>query len=295
MAGNWGAAEGQDVHHSVPKRPPCRRNYQQPRPPYGSPRAISWPSSSTGSHSRSIGLLDFVSRPIPTHARSVNTYQLWWIMKSKCTAASPASTAVKLIIVASRWTPSVGYVAHTTTVAPSERKAVASFNKGFADCQCCKNRDSAECRKTPAPPSQTGQGAVGLRATGSFLPPRSPPMSSTISLDTRCAQTAKTILVDQLLPGTKFIDGQRVAAARLLERKQTTANRSNNLGFTTRHPTFRSRWWQIGDRQRRTDRPDHVVAWWARRLSHGRRYRSIQSALGRYAGPRKARPQFHQR
>src|SRR5262249_26802214 len=91
---------------------------------------------------------------------------------------------------------------------------------------------------------------AGLRATGSFLPPRSPPTSGPISLDTRCAPTAKTILVVRLLPGTEFIDGQRVAAARLLERKQTTANRGNNLGFTTRHPTFCSRWWQIGDRQR---------------------------------------------
>ena len=113
-------------------------------------------------------------------------------------------------------------------------------------------------------------------------------MSGTISLDTRCAQTAKTKLVVRLLPGIEFIDGQRVAPAHFLERKQTTANRDNNLGFTTRHPTFCSRWWQIGDRQWRTVRPNHVVAWWARRLSHGRRYRSIQSALGRYAGPRKA-------
>jgi hypothetical protein len=54
----------------------------------------------------------------------------------------------------------------------------------------------------------------------------------------RRAQTAKIILVDRLLPGTEFIDGQRVAAARLLERKQTTANRGNNLGFPIRHPTF---------------------------------------------------------
>ena len=96
----------------------------------------------------------------------------------------------------------------------------------------------------------SGAAQGGLRATGLFLPPRSPPMSGTISLDTRCAQTAKTILVDRLLPGTEFIDGQRVAAARILERKQTTANRGNNLGFPTRHPTFCSLWRQIGDRQR---------------------------------------------
>ena len=90
------------------------------------------------------------------------------------------------------------------------------------------------------------------RAAGGLghLPPRSSPMSGTISLGARCAQTAKSKLVDRLLPGTEFIDGQRVAAACLLERKQTTANRGYNLGFATRHPTLRSRWWQIGDRQR---------------------------------------------
>src|SRR5271166_1054970 len=93
-------------------------------------------------------------------------------------------------------------------------------------------------------------------------------MSGTISLDTRRAQTAKTMLVDRLLPGTEFIDGQRVAAAGLLERKQTTANRGNNLGFPIRHPTFCSLWRQIGDRQRRTVRPDDVVASWAMRLGH---------------------------
>ena len=42
-------------------------------------------------------------------------------------------------------------------------------------------------------------------------------MSGTISLDARCAQTTKTIMVDRILPRTEFIHRQRVAAARLLE------------------------------------------------------------------------------
>jgi hypothetical protein len=117
----------------------------------------------------------------------------------------------------------------------------------------------------------------GLRATCLFLPPRSAPMSGTISLDARCAQTTKTIMVDRLLPRAEFVDGQRVPAARLLERKQATANRGNYLGFPMRHPAFCSLWRQIGDRQRRTVRPDDVVASWAMRLSHGRRYRPIQT------------------
>ena len=104
--------------------------------------------------------------------------------------------------------------------------------------------------------------------TALFLPPRSPPMSGTILLYTLYAQTAKTILVDRILPGTEFIDRQRVAAARLLKRKQTAANRGNNLGFPMRHPTFCSLWRQIGDRQRRTVRPNNVVASWPMRLNH---------------------------
>jgi hypothetical protein len=106
-----------------------------------------------------------------------------------------------------------------------------------------------------------------------LLPPRSTPMSGTISLDARHAQTAKTILVDRLLPGVEFIDGQCVAATRLFERKQSNANRGNNHGFPLRYPTFCFLWRQIGDRQHRIVWPDDMVASWAIRVSHGRRLR----------------------
>jgi hypothetical protein len=112
-----------------------------------------------------------------------------------------------------------------------------------------------------------------------FLPPRSTPISGTISLDTLYAQTAKTILVDRLLPGVEFIDGQRVAATRLFQRKQSNANRGNNHGFPLRYPTFCFLWRQIGDRRHRTVWPDDMVASWAIRLSHGWRHRRKQSTL----------------
>jgi hypothetical protein len=78
--------------------------------------------------------------------------------------------------------------------------------------------------------------------TALLLPPRSPPMSGTILLYTLYAQTAKTILVDRLLPGAEFIDCQRVAATRLFERKQSNANRGNNHGFPLRYPTLCVLW-----------------------------------------------------
>lgn len=62
------------------------------------------------------------------------------------------------------------------------------------------------------------------------------------------AQTTKTVLVDQLLPGKKLINRQRITAACFFERKQPTANRSNYFGFASNHPSFRSRRWQVGHR-----------------------------------------------
>ena len=59
-----------------------------------------------------------------------------------------------------------------------------------------------------------------------------------ILLDAGGAQSRQTVLVDGKLPGKEFVDGQRVAAASLLEGEQATANCGNDLGFTADNPPF---------------------------------------------------------
>jgi hypothetical protein len=41
----------------------------------------------------------------------------------------------------------------------------------------------------------------------------------TVLLDTRRAQAGEAVLVDGILPGEEFLDGQRITAARLFERQ----------------------------------------------------------------------------
>jgi hypothetical protein len=59
-----------------------------------------------------------------------------------------------------------------------------------------------------------------------------------ILLNSGGAQSGKAVLVDGKLPGQKFIDGQRVTAAGLLEGEQAAADRSNNFGFAADDPPF---------------------------------------------------------
>ena len=48
----------------------------------------------------------------------------------------------------------------------------------------------------------------------------------------------KAMLIDGKLPGQEFVDGQRVAAAGLLEGEQAAANRGNDFGLTANNPPF---------------------------------------------------------
>jgi len=66
-----------------------------------------------------------------------------------------------------------------------------------------------------------------------------------VLLDTRGAQPGKAMLIDGKLPGEKFVDRQRVAAASLLEGEQTAANRGNDFGLTANNPPFCPGCWQI--------------------------------------------------
>ncbi len=90
----------------------------------------------------------------------------------------------------------------------------------------------------------------------------------TILLNTGRAQTGKAVLVDRILPREKFLDRERVTAARLLKRKKSAAARGDDFRLAANHPTLRSRRRQIGDRQRGTVRPDDVLDPRAVGLSH---------------------------
>ena len=59
-----------------------------------------------------------------------------------------------------------------------------------------------------------------------------------VLLDSGGAQPGKAMLIDGKLPGEKFVDRQRVAAASLLEGEQTAANRGNDFGLTANNPPF---------------------------------------------------------
>ena len=59
-----------------------------------------------------------------------------------------------------------------------------------------------------------------------------------VLLDTRGAQPGKAMLIDGKLPGEKFVDRQRVAAASLLKGEQTAANCGNDFGLTANNPPF---------------------------------------------------------
>ena len=68
---------------------------------------------------------------------------------------------------------------------------------------------------------------------------------------------------------TEFFDGEGVATAGFLKRKQAAADGSNDLGLAPDDPALRARCRQIGDRQRAAVRPDNVFCPWSEGLRHG--------------------------
>src|SRR5580658_3126432 len=69
-----------------------------------------------------------------------------------------------------------------------------------------------------------------VRMKGRLLP---------VLLNARRAQAGQAMLVDRVLPGQKFLDGQRVAIARLFERKQAAADRRHDFRLAADDPAFR--------------------------------------------------------
>ena len=90
-----------------------------------------------------------------------------------------------------------------------------------------------------------------------------------VLLDASGAQAGETVLVDGVLPGQEFFDGEGVATAGFLKRKQAAADGSNDLGLAPDDPALRAWCRQIGDRQRAAVRPDNVFCPWSKGLRHG--------------------------
>src|SRR5262249_43051986 len=67
------------------------------------------------------------------------------------------------------------------------------------------------------------------------------------------------MLIDRRLPRQEFFDGQRVAGAGFLERKQSAAHGSDYFRLTADNPAFCARRRQVSDRQRTAIGPDHIL------------------------------------
>jgi hypothetical protein len=69
-----------------------------------------------------------------------------------------------------------------------------------------------------------------------------------VLLDPGGPQAGQAMLIDGKLPGQKFVDRQRVAAASLLEGEQTAADCGYDFGLTANYPPFGSGRGQIRNR-----------------------------------------------
>src|ERR1043166_7545773 len=122
---------------------------------------------------------------------------------------------------------------------------------------------AATHNRVPSDPQKNTAGHQGRRALMSLTEVLLP-----ILLDARGAQAGEAVLVDRVLPGEEFLDRERVAAARFLEREQATADRGDDLGLAPDDPALGARCRQVGDRQRASIRPDDVFGPWSKGLIH---------------------------
>src|SRR5882724_8143356 len=62
-----------------------------------------------------------------------------------------------------------------------------------------------------------------------------------VLLDARRAQPGEAVLVDGILPGEEFLDGQCVSGAGLFKREQTATNGCHHLRLTADDPALGTR------------------------------------------------------
>src|ERR1700674_4724808 len=97
------------------------------------------------------------------------------------------------------------------------------------------------------------------RTTRRIRRPSSVVLLLAILLDAGRAQPRKAVAVDRILPGEKFLDGQRISAAGLFKRKEAAANRCDDFRLAANHPALGSGRGEIGDRKRTSVGPDDVL------------------------------------
>jgi len=88
------------------------------------------------------------------------------------------------------------------------------------------------------------------------------------------AQPGESVAVNQILPGQQFICRQHVAAAGLLGRQETAADRCNDFGLATNDPAPHTGMREICYRQGATIRPLDVPRW---AIVSGHGSRALQS------------------
>ena len=80
-----------------------------------------------------------------------------------------------------------------------------------------------------------------------------------ILLDARRAKSRKSMLVDRLLPGDEFFDGQRIALAGFFEAEQAAAHGGHDFGLAANDPALGIARREVRDRQRTSIRSDDVL------------------------------------
>src|ERR1043166_9039035 len=81
-----------------------------------------------------------------------------------------------------------------------------------------------------------------------------------ILLDSRGAQAGEAVTVDGILPGEEFFDRQRVTAAGFLEREESAAHGGHHFGLAADDPPLGAGCRQIGNGERTSVRPNHILS-----------------------------------
>src|ERR1043166_7765499 len=81
-----------------------------------------------------------------------------------------------------------------------------------------------------------------------------------ILLDSRGAQAGEAVPVDGILPGEEFFDRQRVTATGFLEREESAAHGGHHFGLAADDPPLGAGCRQIGNGERTSVRPNHILS-----------------------------------
>src|SRR6187397_2284464 len=80
-----------------------------------------------------------------------------------------------------------------------------------------------------------------------------------VLLNPRRTQPGKAVLVDRVLPGEEFLDGERVAGAGLFQRQQSATDRGDHLCLAADDPALGRGRRQVRNGQRTAIWPDDIL------------------------------------